>query len=226
MQSNSSGKLALFDLDNTLLEGDSDHAWGEFLISKNLVNETEHRAKNNYFYEQYKQDKLDIQGYVAFTLGPILKLDSEQRNKLHAEFMLHSVTPMVLEKGLALVKRHNDAGDYCIIITATNEFIAAPIAALFAIERLLSTELEIITGRYSGKIAGTPCYQNGKVVKLKNWLNLQNSGLSLSNAVFYSDSINDLPLLREVASAIAVDPDQRLKETAQSEGWEILSLRR
>ncbi len=225
MQSKRSGKLALFDLDNTLLRGDSDHAWGEFLISKKLVNESEHRQQNDYYYDQYKQGNLDIHGYVAFTLKPILNMDDNQRMRLHAEFMQNSVTPIVLEKGQALVQQHKDAGDYCIIITATNEFITTPIAGLFDVDQLFSTELEVVNGNYTGRISGTPCYKDGKVTKLKAWLDIQKDGLNLANAVFYSDSINDLPLLREVASAVAVDPDRLLEEKAQTEGWEILSLR-
>ncbi len=225
MQAKPTGKLALFDLDNTLLGGDSDHAWGEFLISKKLVDEPEHREKNDYFYTQYQDGKLDIQEYVAFTLEPILHLNTDQRNTLQAEFMAHSVMPIVLEKGQALVRQHKAAGDYCIIITATNKYITAPIAELFEVDLLLATELETVNGKYSGNIDGTPCYQHGKVSKLKAWLSQRDNGLSLSNAVFYSDSINDLPLLQQVASAVAVDPDKQLEERARAEGWKILSLR-
>ena len=225
MQSMSSGKLALFDLDNTLLEGDSDHAWGEFLISKKLVDANIHRETNDYFYEQYKQGKLDIHGYVAFTLEPVLHLDDKQRQQLHEEFMAHSVEHIVLAKGQALVRKHMSAGDFCIIITATNEFITTPIAELFGVNLLIATELQTIDGRYNGKIEGTPCYQDGKVSKLKAWISNQENRFDLAESVFYSDSINDLPLLQQVADPIAVDPDQRLREKAESEGWKILTLR-
>lgn len=225
MQPESSGKLALFDLDNTLLKGDSDHAWGEFLIDKGLVDEDAHRARNDYFYDQYKQGLLDIHGYVAFTLEPIMHLTSRQREELHAEFMAHSVSPIILSKGKALVRQHLEAGDFCIIITATNEFITTPIAALFEVDLLIATELQLEDGRYTGKIRGTPCYQDGKVSKLRSWISNQKHPFELGEAVFYSDSINDLPLLNEVATPIAVDPDQNLREKAQSEGWDILTLR-
>ncbi|GJM11749.1 MAG: phosphoserine phosphatase [Pseudohongiella sp.] len=225
MESNSSGKLALFDLDNTLLNGDSDHAWGEFLISKNLVEEEAHRQKNDYFYDQYKQGALDIHGYVAFTLEPVMQLDSDQRSQLHAEFMAHSVEPIVLEKGLALVRSHVDAGDFCVIITATNEFIATPIAKLFQPNLVIATELQIVDDRYTGEISGTPCYQGGKVTKLKAWIDQQGHRFDLSQAIFYSDSINDLPLLEVVATPVAVDPDQSLLNKANSAGWKTLSLR-
>lgn len=225
MQSSCSGKLALFDLDNTLLEGDSDHAWGEFLISKDLVEEKAHREKNDYFYDQYKQGMLDIHGYVAFTLEPVMQLGSKQRARLHAEFMAQSVEPIILDKGRVLVREHLDAGDFCIIITATNEFITTPIAKLFDVHLLIATELQISDDKYNGKIAGTPCYQDGKVSKLNAWISKQENRFNLSDAVFYSDSINDLPLLQEVATPVAVDPDQRLRDKAQSEGWKILTLR-
>ncbi|PCI77277.1 MAG: HAD-IB family hydrolase [SAR86 cluster bacterium] len=225
MQSISSRKLALFDLDNTLLEGDSDHAWGEFLISNNLVEEEAHREKNDHFYDQYKQGALDIHGYVAFTLEPVIPLDSTQRAKLLAEFMQQSVEPIILDKGRELVRTHLEAGDFCIIITATNEFISAPIAKLFDVDLLIATELQTSDDRYNGKISGTPCYQDGKVSKLNAWINQQENRFNLSDAVFYSDSINDLPLLQEVATPVAVDPDQKLRDKAKSEGWKILTLR-
>ena len=225
MPSSSSGKLALFDLDNTLLEGDSDHAWGEFLISNSLVEEKTHREKNDHFYDQYKQGELDIHGYVAFTLEPVMHLDRIQRTQLLAEFMKQSVEPIILDKGRELVRTHLDAGDFCIIITATNEFISTPIATLFNADLIIATELQISNDMYNGKISGTPCYQDGKVLKLNAWLDQQETRFNLSDAVFYSDSINDLPLLQEVATPVAVDPDQRLLEKAESEGWKILTLR-
>tara|TARA_B110000238_G_C16063898_1_gene411810 strand:+ start:303 stop:983 length:681 start_codon:yes stop_codon:yes gene_type:complete len=225
MPSSSSGKLALFDLDNTLLEGDSDHAWGEFLISNSLVEEKAHRDKNDHFYDQYKQGALDIHGYVAFTLEPVMQLDRIQRTQLLAEFMKQSVEPIILDKGRELVRTHLDAGDFCIIITATNEFISTPIATLLNADLIIATELQISNDMYNGKISGTPCYQDGKVSKLNAWLDQQETRFNLSDAVFYSDSINDLPLLQEVATPVAVDPDQRLLEKAKSEGWKILTLR-
>ena len=225
MPSSSSGKLALFDLDNTLLEGDSDHAWGEFLISNSLVEEKAHRDKNDHFYDQYKQGALDIHGYVAFTLEPVMQLDRIQRKQLLAEFMKQSVEPIILDKGRELVRTHLDAGDFCIIITATNEFLSTPIATLFNADLIIATELQISNDMYNGKISGTPCYQDGKVLKLNAWLDQQETRFNLSDAVFYSDSINDLPLLQEVATPVAVDPDQRLLEKAESEGWRILTLR-
>ena len=168
---------------------------------------------------------MDIHGYVAFTLEPVLHLDPSQREKLHAEFMAHSVEPIILEKGLELVRSHREAGDFCIIVTATNEFITTPIAKLFGVDLLIATELQVEGGKYTGAICGTPCYQDCKVAKLSAWIEKQEDRFRLSDAVFYSDSINDLPLLREVATPVAVDPDQKLLDIARSEDWKILTLR-
>lgn len=226
MEPLSSGKLALFDLDNTLLAGDSDYEWGEFLISKNLVDASEHRSKNDNFYEQYKQGKLDIHSYVKFTLTPILNLSASERNRLHSEFMQEAIAPLLLKSARSLVNQHKEAGDFCVIITATNEFITAPIAGLFQVDHLLSTELEMENDHYTGNISGIPCYQSGKVEKLQQWLDSRNDELRISESVFYSDSINDLPLLQRVGTPIVVDPDEQLRETAESSAWKIISLRK
>ena len=195
------------------------------MISNNLVEEKAHREKNDHFYDQYKQGALDIHGYVAFTLEPVMQLDSSQRAQLLAEFMNQSVAPIILKKGLELVRSHVEAGDFCIIITATNEFISTPIAKLFEADLLIATELQTNGDKYNGKISGTPCYQHGKVSKLNAWIDQQQNLFNLSDAIFYSDSMNDLPLLQEVATPVAVDPDQRLRDKAESEGCKILSLR-
>ena len=229
-------RLALFDLDNTLLAGDSDHAWGEFLIEQGLVDEARHRAQNDAFYEQYLQGELDIHGYVAFTLEPILSLAPAELDALRQEFVTTRVASIMLPQAVALVNSHRDAGDLCVIITATNEFITQPIAAAFGVEHLIATGLEQ-TGesdarRYTGAIAGTPCYQQGKITKLTAWLEeralraaKEEPLASLADSILYSDSFNDLPLLSAVTTAVAVDPDPRLAAEAQARGWEIRSLR-
>ena len=229
-------RLALFDLDNTLLAGDSDHAWGEFLIEQGLVDEARHRAQNDAFYEQYLQGELDIHGYVAFTLEPILSLAPAELDALRQEFVTTRVASIMLPQAVALVHSHRDAGDLCVIITATNEFITQPIAAAFGVEHLIATGLEQIgegdARRYTGAIAGTPCYQQGKITKLTAWLEERASRAaqeeplaSLADSILYSDSFNDLPLLSAVTTAVAVDPDPRLAAEAQARGWEIRSLR-
>lgn len=219
------GRLALFDLDNTLLGGDSDHAWGEFLISKQLVDAETHRDKNDLFYQQYAEGNLDIHDYVRFTLAPILHLNQDELCGLHREFMEQFISPMRLTKAESLVKQHQLANDICVIVTATNEFITAPIANIFKVDALIATELELEDGYFTGNISGIPCFKMGKVDKLKLWLSMQGNDYNLENSCFYSDSINDLPLLNLVAKPIAVDPDPQLLEVARNNDWEIMSLR-
>lgn len=220
-------RLALFDLDNTLLGGDSDHAWGEFLISQGLVDESSHRATNDRFYQQYLDGALDIEAYVRFTVSPISGYSGEQRTALHAAFMGEVIEPMILEKGRALIEQHQSRGDICVIITATNNFITTPIAESLGIETLLATDLEIVGDRISGKISGVPCYQDGKVTKLSNWLdeNDASTNLRMESATFYTDSINDLALMEVVAEPVAVDPDSSLEQVALMKQWRIISLR-
>ena len=218
-------RIALFDLDNTLLNGDSDRAWGEFLIYKGLVSEKGHKEKNDKFYEDYLKESLDIDAYVAFTIKPILNLSKEQRTKLHKEFMTFTINSVILPKAKKLVQEHKMKGDFCIIITATNNYITAPIAQAFNVDLLLATDLEINNGYFTGTISGIPCFREGKLDKLNQWL--QNSGgvHSLANSTFYSDSINDLPLLKAVQTPIAVDPDDALLHESRTRGWGIISLK-
>jgi HAD superfamily hydrolase (TIGR01490 family) len=218
-------RLALFDLDNTLLAGDSDHAWGEFLIAENLVDGETHRARNDQFYADYEKGELDIHAYVRFTLDPILACSAAEREQLHDRFMRQSVLPMMQEKATALVGKHRRQGDHCLIITATNAFITAPIAQALGVDTLLATELEVLDGKLTGRIAGTPCYQEGKVAKLQQWIAAQDTDFSMDDACFYSDSINDLPLLERVAEPVAVDPDARLADVARARNWPCISLR-
>ena len=217
--------LAIFDLDNTLLGGDSDHAWGEFLIEKNLVDAAEHGARNDAFYHQYTEGKLDIDAYVKFTLGPILDYSLDELAILHREFMDSQVRPMILPMALDLIERHRAAGDRCLIMSATNAFITTPIATELGIQDILSTDLVVEDNKYTGAILGTPCFQEGKVTRLRQWLKLQNGQYSLDDSVFYSDSINDLPLLEVTKLAIAVDPDDVLRGEASKRNWQIISLR-
>ena len=219
-----SRRLALFDLDNTLLAGDSDHAWGEFLISRKLVDEKTHRETNNGFYADYLAGTLDIHAWMAFTLAPARQFDQRQRDALLAEYVEQYARPMVLEGALELLREHRRAGDFRMILTATNDLITRPIAKLLEVDALLATEAEIVDDTLTGRIRGTPCFQEGKVKKLRGWL-AQNSGFDIANSVFYSDSINDLPLLEFAAEAVAVDPDDKLRHIARERDWKILSLR-
>jgi HAD superfamily hydrolase (TIGR01490 family) len=225
MKNPMSTRLALFDLDNTLLAGDSDHAWGEFLITKKLVDEASHRKTNDEYYNDYRAGKLDVHAYVRFTITPILSLSPEERSDLHREFMDTFIQPMILDKAQKLINSHKQAGDYCIIITATNEYVTGPIAKIFNVHHLLATELEIDCGQFTGEILGIPCFREGKFERLKLWISSQTESYDLTASMFYSDSINDLPLLEKVTQAIAVDPDESLRQIAQTRNWEIISLR-
>jgi HAD superfamily hydrolase (TIGR01490 family) len=215
--------LAIFDLDNTLLGGDSDHAWGEFLVAEELVDPHEFQLKNDAFYHQYQQGGLNIRAYLNFALTPLSHFDADELNRLHNKFMASHITPLLLPKAQALIQQHRDAGDFLMIITATNNFITRPIATLLGIETLLASEGEIIDGRYTGKPSGIPCFQSGKVTRLNNWL--KDNDHSLGGSYFYSDSHNDLPLLNAVDNPVAVDPDMKLLRHAQKADWPILSLR-
>lgn len=215
--------LAIFDLDNTLLNGDSDHAWGEFLVARGLVNGEAFQQANDNFYQQYKDGDLDIVAYLRFALAPLTPYTMAELAELHRDFMATFITPMRLSKADALIQQHKDAGDHCMIMTATNTFITRPIAEALGIPDIIGSEAEIIDGRYTGEPAGTPCFQEGKVILLKERVAAQ--GLSLKGSTFYSDSHNDLPLLRLVEHPVAVDPDDRLRAEAERLGWPVMSLR-
>jgi HAD superfamily hydrolase (TIGR01490 family) len=215
--------LAIFDLDNTLLGGDSDHAWGEFLCQRGYVHAENHRAKNDAFYQDYCRGELDVYAYQRFALEPIKNKTVEEANIWHSQFMAGSIAPLWLPKAEALLEKHAQADEFLLIITATNRFVTAPIARKLRVHDLIATEPEIIDGCYTGEIIGTPCYQSGKVTRLQQWL--EERGESLHGSCFYSDSHNDLPLLELVDRPVAVDPDDTLRRVAESRGWEIISLR-
>lgn len=224
--------LAIFDLDNTLLGGDSDHAWGDFLISKGLVDAVEHKTRNDQFYYQYQNGGLNMVDYVEFAVGPIKGMPREQREALHHSFMTLYIEPMILPAATTLLKKHKDQGDYCLIITATNHFITEPIAKRLGVDAIIATELELEDDCYTGKVSGIANFQGGKVINLNRWLREWNTSmaqpsnqLSMADSIFYSDSFNDLPLLEAAAKAVAVDPDKTLLDVAQSHGWDIISLR-
>lgn len=216
-------RLAIFDLDNTLLAGDSDHSWGEFLVSKKLVDAEAYATANDRFYQQYKAATLDIHEYLRFSLAPLTRYTLAELAAFHDEFMRDYIEPMMQPKALALLQEHRAQGDYLLIITATNSFVTHPIAKRLQVNDILASDAEIIDNRYSGKGTGTPCFQGGKVIRLKTWL--EEKQFTLDDAYFYSDSINDLPLLEQVPNPIAVDPDDRLHKIASERGWKIISLR-
>ena len=221
--------LAIFDLDNTLLAGDSDHAFGDFLISQNLVDPIVHRERNDAFYQQYKNGGLDMNAYTEFAIGPIKGMPRAQRDALHQKFMEEFVIPMMLPAAKALIAEHKSKGDFCLIMTATNRFVTEPIAHYLGVDGLIATELELSDDAYTGKVKGRPNFQDGKVYNLELWLKTRNvtgqSPLDLKGSIFYSDSFNDLPLLEYAQIPVAVDPDATLRKIAQERQWKIMTLR-
>ena len=215
--------LALFDLDNTLLGGDSDHRFGQFLCQHQLVDAQAYQARNDAFYEDYKAGRLDVVAYQNFCQEILARHEPAQLALWHRQFMAEYIEPVILPKGEALLAEHRARGDFLLIITATNRFITGPIAERLGVDDLLATECQMLEGRYTGRLTDTPCFQAGKVERLNRWL--AQHGQSLEGASFYSDSINDLPLLEAVSRPVAVDPDERLRATAEQRGWTILSLR-
>jgi HAD superfamily hydrolase (TIGR01490 family) len=215
--------LAIFDLDNTLIAGDSDHLWGEFLIEQGRVDPIVHQAENDRFYRDYQNGGLDIHAYLAFALGPLQGYTPADLADLHQDFMAHKIDPIWLPKAVALIDDHRRRGNTLLIITATNRFITEPIARKLGVSHLLASEPELVEGRYTGRATGIPCFQGGKVARLHEWLAL--TGEPLEGSYFYSDSANDIPLLEAVSHPVAVDPDARLLAYAKSKNVPIISLR-
>jgi len=218
-------ELALFDLDYTLLSGDSDHAWAQFLIEQGVLDRAEHEAKNERFFRDYQEGRLDIDAFLEFQLAPLARHEPAQLAAWHARYMHTKIRPMIRARGLERVRRHADHGDLCAIVTSTNSFVTAPIARELGVEHLLATDLEMRDGRFTGKVSGVPCYREGKVLRVSEWLGGRGQTLaSFSESWFYSDSRNDLPLLECVTRPVAVDPDETLRREASARGWPIISL--
>lgn len=215
--------LAIFDLDNTLLGGDSDYLWGQFLIEKGILDRASYEARNLAFYEDYKAGRLDIHAFLAFQLRPLAEHDVATLHAWRSEFLERAIEPIVLPAARALIEHHRHRGDRLLIITATNRFITGPIAQALGIDNLLATEPGFDGNRYTGRPVDIPCFQDGKVIRLERWL--AQTGCSLEDSWFYSDSMNDLPLLERVSHPVAVDPDERLAAHARGRGWPIISLR-
>jgi len=222
INTNKNNDLAIFDLDNTLLNGDSDALWGQFIATHGHVDGEEYAKENLRFYEEYKAGTLDIFEFLSFSLQPLSQLSMGELAELHQKFMQQCILPIISPQARELVEKHRKLGHVLLIITATNSFITAPIAKELGINNLLATEAEIINNQYTGKVSGTPCFQEGKVVRLNEWLD--QTGYNLDNSWFYSDSHNDIPLLEKVSYPIAVDPDEKLTEHASNKGWKIMQL--
>lgn len=216
-------QLAIFDLDNTLLAGDSDYLWGRFLAERGIVDAEFYEKENHRFYEEYKAGQLNIFEFLAFSLKPLTEHPPEALASLHREFMQDCIQPIIPTAARRLLARHRENGDVLLIITATNRFITAPIAEELGVPHLLATDPEMRNGRYTGRVDGTPCFREGKVERLRAWL--KQTGYNLAKSWFYSDSHNDLPLLEMVTHPVAVDPDETLADHAEAKGWPIISLR-
>jgi HAD superfamily hydrolase (TIGR01490 family) len=214
--------LAIFDLDNTLLAGDSDYLWGQFLVRHGLVDGQAYEQTNQRFYEEYQAGRLDIYAFLAFSLHPLTLFSMDELARMHAQYMQEMIARLITPQALALVDEHRRQGHTLMIITATNSFITRPIAQAFDIPHLLATEPEILNGRYTGKVSGIPCFQDGKVSNLNRWLGEHD--MTLADSWFYSDSHNDLPLLNRVTHPIAVDPDPQLRQVAEQQHWPVLQL--
>jgi len=218
-------KLTLFDLDNTLLNGDSDFEWSQFLIQIGVLDRELFEAKNLAFYEHYKAGTLDINEFLDFQLKPLSRHSRKTLDEWHQQFMREKVAGMITQPARDLVARHLAAGDVCVIITATNSFVTQPIARAFGVEHLIATEPEQKSGEFTGNVADVPCFREGKIIRLDNWLATRGWKLdSFAESTFYSDSLNDLPLLCKVTRPVAANPDPTLRKHAEEQGWQIINL--
>jgi HAD superfamily hydrolase (TIGR01490 family) len=219
-------RLILFDLDNTLLAGDSDFEWAQFLIEQGVLDRELYEAGNRRFYEQYRAGILDIHEFLDFQLKPLSRHPRVQLEAWHHRFMVQRILPMITQQSRALVAREREAGGLLVIITATNRFVTGPIARELGVGNLIATEPEERDGEFTGRVRGVPSFREGKIARLKAWLeeNALDWG-SFASTRFYSDSLNDLPLLAMVTEPIAVDPDDTLRAHAALHGWPIITLR-
>jgi len=216
--------LAIFDLDNTLIGGDSDYLWGEFLCDEGIISDRQSfEKKNDYFYQQYELGLLDIYAWAEFSFEILSHYSINELEAFHVKFMAQKIEPIFLEKAQDCINSHKKNGDTVLVITASNTFVTAPIVKRYGINHLIATEPEIVSGRYTGKVSGIPCFKSGKIENLMPWL--ERNSESLKDSTFYSDSHNDLPLLELVDNPVAVNADKILAKIAQTKGWDILNWR-
>ena len=215
--------LAIFDLDNTLLGGDSDYLWGQFLGENGYVDAEAHQKENDRYYDDYKKGDLDINAFLEFQFQPLAENDMDTLLAWRERFLNVKIWPAMLPKAIDLIEDHRNMGHKLLIITATNSFITAPIAQLFNVDDLIASEPEMLDGKYTGMLSGTPSYAEGKVIRYEQWL--QENNITPGTSWFYSDSHNDIPLLNKVTHPIAVDADEVLKTEAKKRGWPVMSLR-
>jgi len=216
-------KLALFDLDHTLLEGDSDVSWAQFLIEEGVLHPQEFHAKNMWFADRYKDGTLDIHEFLEFQLAPLAAHPRDRLDAWHEGYMQRKIRPIILDRAVELLDSH--AGALRAIVTATNRFITTPIAKELGVEHLVATDIEEVEGKFTGKPKGTPCFREGKIARVDEWLAARGKRLGDFESWFYSDSLNDMPLLERVDHPVAVDPDPTLLAHAKERGWKVISLR-
>jgi HAD superfamily hydrolase (TIGR01490 family) len=219
-------RLTLFDLDHTLLAGDSDYGWGQFMVRHGLVDARDYAQKNAAFYAAYQAGNLDQAAYLAFSLEPLTRYSMTELAAWNRKFMAETIEPLMTATGRSLVKDRLRAGDLVVIVTSTNRFLTGPIAQAYGVENLIATDPEVRDGRYTGRIAGIPAFREGKVTRLHAWLAQRGKRLDdFDQSWFYSDSTNDLPLLETVTHPVAVDPDRELRQIAERRRWPIITLR-
>jgi HAD superfamily hydrolase (TIGR01490 family) len=214
--------LAIFDLDNTLLRGDSDYLWGIYLIDEGAVDAESHQRENERFYQEYLKGQMDIMAFLRFQLAPLAKIPLDKLLAMREDFLQGVIEPIITDEARRLVERHRESGDTLLIITATNDFVTRPIADMLSIENLIATQAEMIAGQFTGEVKGIPSYQQGKVTRLHEWLAATSN--TMEGSWFYSDSHNDLPLLLEVENPVAVNPDPQLDRHARAAGWPVIHL--
>jgi HAD superfamily hydrolase (TIGR01490 family) len=219
-------RLTLFDLDNTLIAGDSDYGWAQFLIEAGVLDAELYERRNAGFFADYKAGTLDIHAFLAFQLRPLAEHEPSELLAWRERFVAEKIVPMLLPAAQAVVDQRLAAGDVVAVVTATNSFITRPIAGLYGISHLVATELETIDGRFTGRVTGEPCFRAGKLSRVKDWLAATDRSLDdFAESWFYSDSHNDLPLLSAVTHPVAVDPDPQLREHAYARGWPVMHWR-
>jgi HAD superfamily hydrolase (TIGR01490 family) len=216
--------LAIFDLDNTLIGGDSDYLWGEFLCDEGIISDRQSfEKKNDYFYQQYELGLLDIYDWAEFSFEILTHYSINELEAFHLKFMAQKIEPIFLEKAQDCINSHKKNGDTVLVITASNTFVTAPIVKRYGINHLIATEPEIVSGRYTGKVSGIPCFKSGKIENLMPWL--ERNSESLKDSTFYSDSHNDLPLLELVDNPVAINADKILTKIAEKKGWKVFNWR-
>lgn len=216
-------RITIFDLDHTLLAGDSDYLWGRFLVEQGRVDAASYERQNQVFYDQYHAGTLDIEEFQRFSMAPLAANPLPDLLSWREQFVREKIAPIVAPLAPVLIEKHRAQGDTLLIMTATSRFITEPIAALLGIDELIATDPEFVDGRYTGRLSGTPNFREGKVLRFGQWL--IERGIASAHVRFYSDSHNDLPLLLRADEAVAVDPDDTLKAEAQRRGWPVISLR-